>query len=38
MDTYQKIWTYDTPKIWTLVPETIKNYYTLKSFKQKIRK
>ena len=26
------------PKIWTLVPETIKNCDSLKSFKQKIRK
>ena len=26
------------PKIWTLVPETIKNCDSLKSFKQKFRK
>ena len=29
---------YIAPKIWTLVPETIKNCDSLKSFKQKIRK
>ena len=29
---------YKTPKIWTLVPETIKNCDSLKSFKQKITK
>ena len=29
---------YIAPKIWSLVPETIKNCDILKSFKQKIRK
>ena len=29
---------YITPKIWSLVPETIKNCDSLKSFKQKVRK
>ena len=29
---------YITPKIWSLVPETIKNCDSLKSFKQRIRK
>ena len=29
---------YMAPKIWTLVPKTIKNCDSLKSFKQKIRK
>ena len=29
---------YIAPKIWSLVPETIKNCDSLKSFKQKIRK
>ena len=29
---------YIAPKIWSLVPETIKNCDSLKSFKQKLRK
>ena len=29
---------YIDPKIWSLVPETIKSYDSLKSFKQKIKK
>ena len=29
---------YIAPKIWSLVPETIKNCDSLKSFKQKVRK